>query len=56
MRNVKAVRVLLGDGDGVSKLLQMPPILIPKGALSKEVKRCADFSNTLLLTCLFVVF
>lgn len=56
MRNVKAVRVLLGDGDGVSKLLKMPLQIIPKGALSKEVKRYADFSNTLLLTCLFVVF
>ena len=47
---------LPSDGNGVSGLLQIPLQIIPKGAFSSEVKWCADFSNTPLLTCGFVVF
>ena len=42
--------------NGGSGLLQIPLQIITKGAFSSEAKWCADYSNTPLLNCAFVVF
>ena len=42
--------------NGGAGVVRIPVRIIPKGVLSFRAKWCADFSNTPLLTCGFVVF
>ena len=42
--------------NGGAEVVRIQVRIIPKGAFSSEVKRCADFSNTPLLTCGFIAF
>ena len=47
---------LPSDGNGVSGVVRIPLQIIPKGVLSFRTKWYAGFSNTPLLSCVFVAF
>ena len=42
--------------NGGASLVRIPVRIIPKGVLSFRAKWCADFSNTPLMNCGFIVF